>query len=162
MRNRICPSRTTVHSMVAASQWILSILLAMLLPVCLVAQSDPAKQQTQSPSEIDLLSKDTAIQATQLLRNECVDPTSFTLLEAFASTRLDKDPRRPRIFAGCIHFVASNRLGARMQSCGGYYTDKKGKLQVFGGSPQNTGEPCTCAGKGIDVTAEAKDSLSKQ
>jgi len=94
-----------------------------------------------------------------MLRDEAVDPTSFTVLEVVAGTSLDKHENRT--FFGCIHFVASNRLGGRLQACGGYHTDKKGSLRVFGGDPAQSGQPCSCAKvkAGLDATAEAKASI---
>jgi hypothetical protein len=149
-----------------------SILLLMLITIT-QAQTPALNNDCTDASQVhgniekdcNALSKAYAIQATTMLRNEVIDPTSFTLLEVVAFMRSNKNPHKPLIFAGCIHFVASNRLGARMQSCGGYYVDKKGNLQVGAGDPASTGDPCTCVNhderrvREIDVTAEAKSSI---
>jgi hypothetical protein len=148
----------------------------MKLQACVFLLAFVAGVQAQSPTPKDdcatasptdngvatdcaTLSKAFAIKATKMLRDEAVDPTSFTVLEVVARTGLDKHNRRG--FGGCIHFVAANRVGGRMQACGGYYTDKKAQLQVFGGNPAESGQPCSCANvkNGVDVTAEAKASI---
>jgi hypothetical protein len=92
----------------------------------------------------------TAVKAVKKIKNDCADPTSFALLEV---TTYEVNA------GGCVHYVAKNGLGAGKQLCGSYHTDKKGRLEVFGGDIYHAGDPCSCEGRGTDITDEVKGQI---
>lgn len=130
------------------------------------AQASSNGQAATPPGDDDSrTSKGYALRACQELRIEMKDPESFTLMQVVAFTRLDKEPKKKSGFRGCIHYIAGNSFGGRLQAWGGYYVDKKGRVNVFGGEP---GEPrpsnycmyLKSRETSADVTADAVSSLS--
>lgn len=86
-----------------------------------VVAQEPKDETTQK-------SIDYATQATSRIRDAALDPFSFTLLQAVAITRQEKNGRMT--FYGCIHYVASNAFGGRIQRLDEYSVNKKGGLDV--------------------------------
>jgi hypothetical protein len=116
----------------------------MCISTTLIAAQEPVTGE-HSPTATEIAtSKQFAERAAVMLRNEMKDPGSFTLLGATAFIKEDKDSQKPSSFRGCFHYVASNSFGGREQSWGGYHVDKKGTINVFGGTPgdSSVGDMC--------------------
>lgn len=101
-----------------------------------------------------------ALQATKMLRDGALDPGSFTLLQATSYTKTDKKGRTE--YGGCVHFVASNAFGGRVQQWGWYKVDKyDGQFRYGFPVPY---DPCNYSKDAVvaDVTAEVKKALSQE
>ena len=92
-----------------------------------------------------------AIQGTTMMRDQAVDPTSFTVLQVLLG---------PKYGGGCVHYVASNTFGGRVQQWGIYGSDKKGRMSVYLGIDYNIVDGCIKTSV-RDVTAEVKKALSQ-
>jgi hypothetical protein len=92
-----------------------------------------------------------------MMRDSVLDPTSFTVLQVLVSPKS----------GGCVHYVASNTFGGRVQQWGIYGSDKKGRLSVYLLtstvllSTQNIVDGCIKTSV-RDVTAEVKKALSQE
>ena len=73
-----------------------------------------------------------AVQGATRLRDQLVDPTSFTLLDVKAFTKFDKHGNLK--FGGCIRAVAANGFGAKGQKWFGFGLNKKNEIGVGGES----------------------------
>lgn len=103
-----------------------------------------------------------AVKAIPMLRNELVDPTSFTLLNVHAIMRLGKDPDKQPSFWGCIHYVAGNRMGGREQAWGAYSIGKKGQLQVTPGTTDRWFCKVYKHDVSVEITDDVKAALALQ
>ena len=95
-----------------------------------------------------------AVRGITMMRDSVLDPTSFTVLQVLVSPKS----------GGCVHYVASNTFGGRVQQWGIYGLDKKGRLSVSLLSTvlytQNIVDGCIKTSV-RDVTAEVKKTLSQ-
>jgi len=117
-----------------------------------------AQEQDLRPQVVDY-----AVQAVTRLRNQLVDPTSFTLLEVKAFTKVDKHGDTK--FLGCIRGVAANGFGAKNQAWFGYHFDDK-KKEVEVGQELGSYSPTGCISRfyskdwtSYDVTEEVRKDL---
>ena len=107
-----------------------------------------------SPVDADV---NLAIRGITMMRDSVLDPTSFTVLQVLVSPKS----------GGCVHYVASNTFGGRVQQWGIYGSDKKGRLSVYLLtstvllSTQNIVDGCIKTSV-RDVTAEVKKALSQE
>jgi hypothetical protein len=97
-----------------------------------------------------------AVRGITMMRDSVLDPTSFTVLQVLVSPKS----------GGCVHYVASNTFGGRVQQWGIYGLDKKGRLSVSLLTStvlytQNIVDGCIKTSV-RDVTAEVKKALPQE
>lgn len=115
---------------------MLRIAIILLPALRCVGQDAPAVQHATDPS------RDDALRAVSMLRDEMKDPESFTVMQAVFITRQDKNnPTQQEPWVrGCVHYIASNSFGGRLQRWASWNRDRKGRISVYGG--QDSSYPC--------------------
>ena len=99
-----------------------------------------------------------AIRATREMRDGALDPASFTLMQVVSYyTNADKKGRIE--IGGCVHFVASNAFGGRVQQWGWYEITRYSDQFHSAVLPYDS---CVHPRDAVvtDVTAEVKKALS--
>jgi len=99
---------------------------------------------------VDVAGVNQAIQGTIMMRDGVRDPTSFTVLQVLLEPN-----------GGCVHYVASNAFGGRVQQWGVYSMDKKGRITVALNLQFQYYIDWCVKSSWRDVTAEVKKAISQ-